>query len=256
MVPAAGHASRLGILPGSKELLPLGFGEDRQGRWHPKVVSHYLLDKFLKAGVRKTFMILRSGKWDIPEYYRAGAMVGMDLAYLVAKYPFGVPYTLDTAYPFIGDAVIVTGFPDILFQPEDAFAQAGETFVNSRADIVLGLFTTRDGNQRKKCDLVRWDSRGRIQEIVIKPQQTNLRLSWILAVWGPAFSEFMHAFLADERANRQGEAADGEIHLGHVIQKALQQGLKVHGHLFPGQGFIDVGTPDSLARAMAERLPR
>jgi hypothetical protein len=31
-----------------------------------------------EGGVRKAFLILRAGKWDIPQYYGNGAMVEMD----------------------------------------------------------------------------------------------------------------------------------------------------------------------------------
>jgi len=33
--------------------------------------------------------------------------------------PYGVPYTLDQAYPFVQNATIALGFPDITCEPED-----------------------------------------------------------------------------------------------------------------------------------------
>ena len=51
LIPAAGRAERLGPLPCSKELLPIGFRETPRGP-APKVAGHYLLERFRAAGVR------------------------------------------------------------------------------------------------------------------------------------------------------------------------------------------------------------
>src|SRR5687767_13356160 len=45
LIPAAGRAERLGPLPCSKELLPIGFRETPRGP-SPKVAGHYLLERF------------------------------------------------------------------------------------------------------------------------------------------------------------------------------------------------------------------
>ena len=84
LIPAAGQAKRLQPFPCSKELFPVGFTKDpRTGMPRPKVASQYLLEKFKTAGVSKTFIVIREGKWDIPHYFQEGMGVGMSLAYLV-----------------------------------------------------------------------------------------------------------------------------------------------------------------------------
>jgi len=124
LLPAGGKAARVSPLPCSKEIYPVGFrlmGEDRSLR--PKVVCQYLLEKMRLAGVTKGYIVLRKGKWDIPAYLGNGRILDMHLSYLLLELPFGVPYTLDEAYPFVQDAIVVFGFPDIIFQPDDAFVQ-------------------------------------------------------------------------------------------------------------------------------------
>jgi len=102
LIPAAGQAKRIAPLPMSKELFPIGFqvidGEQTQ---RPKVVNHYLLEKFKHAGISKTFIVIREGKWDIPAYFGDGTFVNMQLGYLIMREPFGPPFTLDQAYPFL-----------------------------------------------------------------------------------------------------------------------------------------------------------
>ena len=90
----------------------------------PKVVSHYLLEKMRLAGIQEVYIVLRPGKWDIPAYFGDGSALGMHLAYLILGVPFGVPFTLDQAYPFVRNATVAFGFPDMLFDPEDGFIKA------------------------------------------------------------------------------------------------------------------------------------
>src|SRR5262245_63133020 len=86
LIPAAGCAHRIAPLPCSKELFPIGFRDDvADGEPRPKVATHYLLDKFKAAGVQIAYVVVRSGKWDIPAYFGDGAMTGVNLSYLVCR---------------------------------------------------------------------------------------------------------------------------------------------------------------------------
>ncbi|WP_201035871.1 hypothetical protein, partial [Salmonella enterica] len=125
----------------------------------PKVVSHYLLEKMQLAGIDQAYFILRSPKWDIPAYFGDGEMLSMSLGYLMMNLPFGVPFTLDQAYPFVNDALVALGFPDILFQPEDAFVRILARLDASNAHVVLGLFPT---NQPQKAGMVDFDDTGKV----------------------------------------------------------------------------------------------
>ena len=114
LIPAAGTAQRISPLPCSKELLPVGFHQTEANcDTRPKVVSHYLLESMHLAEISKVYIILRRGKWDIPAYFGDGKIVNLSIAYLMMDLPFGVPYTLDQAYPFVKDDTIVFGFPEV-----------------------------------------------------------------------------------------------------------------------------------------------
>ena len=53
LVPAGGQGKRMGNLPLSKELFPVGFQAlDGENLVRPKVVSYYLLEKYRKAGIK------------------------------------------------------------------------------------------------------------------------------------------------------------------------------------------------------------
>jgi len=260
-MPAAGRATRLAPLPCSKELYPIGFRPtDPSGSLRPKVVCHYLLEKMRLAEIKKVYVILRNGKWDLPGYLGDGQMLDMHLAYLMMGSPLGVPFTLDQAFPFVQDAVVALGFPDILFQPEDAYARLLKRQMESGADVVLGLFPAP---QPDKMDMVDLDSDGCIRAIQIKPVSTDLRYTWIIAVWNARFTHFMHSHLAASQPGNRHDAGDWEtgaqpeMQVSEVIQAAIRKGLHIDSIVFGEGRCLDVGTPDALVRAvqMAGRTP-
>jgi glucose-1-phosphate thymidylyltransferase len=241
VVPAAGLAQRLGKLPCSKEIYPIGTSD---GVVRP--VGQYLLERMHGAGVRQVYVVLRDGKWDIPHYFGDGAALDMDLAYLMMRRPDGPAFTVDQVYPFVRGARLVLGFPDILFKPADAYAHLLARQSATSADVVLGVFPTE---RPSKMDMVEIDAAGRVRAIHIKPAATRLRYAWIIAAWAAPFTEFLHEHLqALERAH-PAEAVPGEVHVGRVLQAALAQGLNIEAVEFPQGRCLDIGTPEDLLRA-------
>lgn len=254
LIPAGGQATRIAPLPVSKELYPVGFRSVDAGRsLRPKVVCHYLLEKMRLASITKAYIVLRSGKWDIPAYFGDGTMLDMHLGYLIMGLPFGVPYTLDQAYPFVQGAIVALGFPDILFQPGDAFMQLLARQASSNADVVLGLFPAE---QPQKAGMVDFDSQGRVRLVTEKPSQTNLQYMWGIAVWTPTFTNFMHRYLARIKADSGRDDIGSqlppfrELPIGDVIQAAINSGLPVEAEVFRNGTYLDIGTPEDLVQAV------
>lgn len=238
LVPAAGRALRISPLPCSKELIPVNVQDGR-----PKVVSHYLLEKMRAAGISNVCIVLLQGKWDIPAYFKDGALLGMEVMYRVVADSPSVPHTLDRAYPFTRNAIVAFGFPDILFRTHDAFTLLLERQRETNADVVLGVFPIADPG---KWDMVELDESGRVTNIELKPAQTTLSYGWSIAVWTPGFSDFLHQFVAGP--------ADGtrEWIVGDVIMAAVRSKLNVQAIKFPGDSCLDIGTPENLARAVRQ----
>ncbi len=260
LIPAAGYARRISPLPCSKELYPVGFRPVPGGRGvRPKAACQYLLEQMQLAGVTKAFIVLRAGKWDLPAYLGGGEQVDMRLAYLIANMmnlPFGPPYTLDQAFPFVQDALVAFGFPDILSRPEDAFCRLLERQAATNADVVLGLFPAEEPD---KVDMVTLDHAGRVRQLETKPRRTDARDTWAIAVWTPAFTRFMHDYLGARQTadtaqdSAAGSALGGELTVGEVIRAALHGQMRVEGVPFPGGACLDIGEPDALVRAVREQ---
>ncbi|GHA80256.1 nucleotidyltransferase family protein [Pontibacter akesuensis] len=246
LIPAAGQGSRLAPIPCSKELFPVGFAaHPEHGAPHPKVVSQYLLEHMQRAGAAQVYFILRKGKWDIPDYFGDGSQLGLQLGYLIMQRPYGTPYSLDQSYGFVQGKQVVFGFPDILFTPEDAFAQLLQQQSETQADVVLGCFKVTDPS---KWDVVDLAENGQVKHIIRKPAHSALIYGWAIACWGPRFTEFMHLYLQQEEAELY--ASGRELSVGEVVQAAIKEGLLVQSLCFDSGSCLDVGTPEDLRKAI------
>jgi glucose-1-phosphate thymidylyltransferase len=250
LIPAAGRAERLGPLPCSKELLPIGFRETPRGP-APKVAGHYLLERLRAGGVRRAFLVLHESKGDVPRYFGTGEIADVALAYLSIPGSRSVPETLDRAFPFVAEAIVALGFPDVLFEPVDAYAPLIARQAATGADLVLGLFPTE---RHRTTDMVELDAEGRVVRVEVRPESTALRYNWLIAVWSPVFTRFLHEAV---RSALEAPAGGGEFQIGAVVRGAVAAGLRVEGVAFPEGSYRDVGTPEELAAAMraGARLP-
>jgi glucose-1-phosphate thymidylyltransferase len=249
IVPAAGQAARISPLPFSKELYPIALRRAESGA-RLKVVSHYLFEHMRQAGIRKAYVILRGGKWDIPAYFGDGtALLDLHLAYLVMHQPFGSPFTLDQTYPFVREEIVALGFPDIVFWPDDIFVRVIARRAQGNADVVLGLVPC---DRPHAADMIEIDGTGRVRRFVIKQRETSLRYAWVVAVWTPKFTQFMHDYL--DEAIRSGEATRRELFVGDVMQAAIDRGMHIDSVTFPAGGFVDIGSPEMLEKLHRREL--
>jgi glucose-1-phosphate thymidylyltransferase len=254
LVPAGGRAERIAPLPCSKELFPIGFQIMKgSAQPRPKVVCHYLLEKFQIAGITQAYIVLRKGKWDIAEYFGHGEFVNMHLGYLIMGESFGPPFTLDQAYPFLRDKVVAFGFPDIMISSKDIFRPLLDQQAITQGDVVLAIFPAHDPHI---MDMVEIDENGKIHAMFLKPSQTDLQLCWLCAVWTPVFTQFMHEYLQEYRRENNtqianvGESKGEDLTVGAVLQTAIKKGLNVYGVAFPDGRYIDIGTPDNLVQSI------
>ncbi len=250
LVPAAGHGTRAG-LPYSKELFPVRFRpQGAFGESRPVSSLELLLEQFQSGGATEAFVVIREGKWDIPGRFKQGPPGGPSLAYLMVDESRGVPFTLDVAHPFLDDAIVLMGFPDILLAPGDAFAPVVRRLESGTADVVLGLFPPTDPDLN---DQVSMDPDGRIRMLSPKPVETPLDYAWAIAAWRPEFTRFMHERTSQMlRAGRTLGADGREYSLGHLLVDALNAGMGLEGALIDGGSFLDIGTPAGLETARAQ----
>ena len=247
LIPAAGHATRMGLLPCSKELLPLGVDSaDNRSETKPKVIISYLLERLRFADIKKVYIVLRRGKWDIPGYLGDGSAFNMHLCYLMQGLPYGVPYTLDQAFPFINESIAALGFPDIIYKVNDLYVKLLGRLKQGDVEMVLGLFPA---DNPQNADGVEFDSDKIIRRVVPKPHKGKQRFVWAAAVWTPKFTHFMHDYLVNLDPPSQEQS---ELQVGHIIQKAIKQGQRVAGVHVSKYPPIDIGTPENFMAVVRE----
>jgi glucose-1-phosphate thymidylyltransferase len=215
------------------------------------VAAHYLLEKMRLAGITQVYIVLRKGKWDIPNYFGDGSMINVNLAYLIMRLPFGTAYSLDQAYPFLPDAIVAFGFPDIVFSPADAYKKLLRRQIRTSADVVLGLFPAREPS---KVDVVEIDRNGQVGSLMIKPRRARSAYTWLIAVWSPQFSRFMHTYLRSAVSQAIPATSFTEMSVGHVFRAAIRADLYFESVAFDDDSWIDIGTPEDLVKAVRRNL--
>jgi glucose-1-phosphate thymidylyltransferase len=200
--------------------------------------------------VTRVLVLLRQGKWDVPRRLGDGAEFGVELAYRVLAPTRGVPFTLAAAAPFLGDRLAALGFPDILVQPRDLLARLVAHRERGGADVALALAPC---DRPQASDLVAVDARGRVKRFEIKPATTELRWTWAFAVWTPKFTRFLVRWT--ETFNARSARLGREPYVSDVFAAALAEGFEIDTLAAPQAKLLDIGTPESLARAMGVSPP-
>lgn len=244
IIPAAGKGTRLLPFPCPKELFPVGYqvvNIEGQSQKRPKVVSQYLVENMIHAGVKKLYIILGEGKSQIMEYYGNGSKFGINICYLYQEELLGMPFALNLIYPWNKDAAIVFGMPDTIIEPHNFFEKLIEYHNGEQADLTLGLFPT---DFPQKFGMVEIDHNNNVIYTVDKPVETNLELAWGCACWSEKFSILMNEFLAAKTKITK------EVVLGDVFNYAIENKLKVKAITDDNARYIDIGTSNELDTAL------
>jgi dTDP-glucose pyrophosphorylase len=123
------------------------------------------------------------------------------------------------------------GMADTIMEPADVFARAA-AFADDADDVVLVLFPT---TRPEKFGMVRMDGEGHVVEVVDKPRQTTLTEMWGAIVWGPRFTEHLHA-----------SVRDGISDFAHILNRAVEAGMRVRGLSVSDGTYADLGTYEEI----------
>lgn len=238
LIPAAGAGRRLPARVTSKEILPLPSHLCVEGQ---EVVADHLLRRFAVASIRRALLLLRPGKDDIREGLGPNRL-GVGLTYVDVGTTGSIVETLCRARSEIGDRIVALGFPDVLFEPEDAYRPLLDRLDGGGADAVLGLFPVTDP---ERSDIVEVDADGLVRSIRVKDRDAGSGYGWMIAAWRPVVSRFLERWWSGEAA----KASIRELYPGDMLQAAAKEGLRVDTVRFPGGVCLDIGTPEGLAAA-------
>lgn len=246
LLPAAGRGSRLGPIPCSKEIMPLGFqrrSNTASPAWEPVTAIEGHLRALQLAGAQRCAIVINEHKSDVVRYLGDGDRFNLSIAYLYQLQPRGMPYALDLAAAWVGGATTLFSMPDTLITPADTMARLLEHHRAQDVDLTLGLFGTSTPH---KFGMVERDADGHIINFVDKPAHSDLDLMWGLAVWSPRFTMVLGDFLARVPNH------SAEVVLSDVFVAALREGLSVDGLVLHDAQYRDIGTPEDFQAVVAD----
>jgi glucose-1-phosphate thymidylyltransferase len=214
VIPAAGYATRLQPLAGSKEVLSVA------GR----PVMDYLIERMMRAGCNDIRVVTRPEKADVVAHAERRGLR------LVTAHPSSVSASLLAGLDGTGpDDLVLFGFPDTIWEPLDGFVRllvALEGF-----EAALGLF---HGREPQRSDVVEFAASGVVTSVSVKP--TEPRSDWI---WGMAVAR--RRSLGDLAATPEpGVAFDAMCARNEVVAVPLSG------------PFVDLGTPWALEAYLRE----
>jgi glucose-1-phosphate thymidylyltransferase len=217
VIPAAGYATRLQPLAGSKEVLPV----------RGKPIMDHLVDRMRLGGCTRLRVVTRAEKEDVIAH--AGALG----AEVVLAHPQSVSESFVAGMVGLDDRdIALIGFPDTLWEPETGYVPLVRAVRDGR-DVALGLFRIAPADL-SRSDVVVFDERGRISGIDVKPAQP--RSAWI---WGCAAGR-VGTWAGLPRAEWPGG----------YIDLLCKEGRDVVGFEL-SDAWLDIGTKDALERAAA-----
>ena len=208
IVPAAGYATRLQPLAGSKEVLPIA----------GKPVMDHLIERMRRAGCDDIRVVTRPEKQDVISHSDSHGIK------VVLGYPRSVSESilagLGGTHP---DDVVLFGFPDTIWQPLDGFVHLLNAL--DGFDVALGLFRWAESY---RSDVVDFTDSGLVVSIKVRPEIPTS--DWI---WGMAVAR-RRALRALSTTPEPGAVFDSMC-LSHLVV-----GVPMSGP------FVDLGTPDAL----------
>jgi glucose-1-phosphate thymidylyltransferase len=214
IVPAAGYATRLQPLDGSKEVYRVG------GR----PLMDYVVERMRAAQCDELRVVTRPDKRDVVEHARElGARV-------LERRPETLAQSIALGLDGLAAAeVALIGFPDTIWDAEDGFAHLVDA-LDDEQDVALGVFVSAEP---QRSDVVSLDASGVVTAVDVKPENPPANL-----IWGCAAAN-VAALAGVEHRTWPGEHFD-----------ELARAGRVRGVRLPGK-YLDVGTKEALRQAEA-----
>jgi len=219
VIPAAGYATRLQPLRGSKEVYPI----------HGRAVIDYLVERMRRGGCSEVRVVTRPEKGDvISSATRHGATV------VEAHPPSPAASVLAGLAGLADDDIVLFGYPDSIWEPADGFRRLVE-WVEGGSVVALGLFHTANVERPDVVEVAETRAGARVTRIEVGSDAPPPHL-----IWGCAAA----------RARALWGLRDRDDPGEHF--SALCRERPVAGELL-SESYVDIGTPRGIRIALGSR---
>ena len=245
IVPAAGSGTRLYPYSGAKELLPIGSQKIKiNGRIEerPKIVSQYVIDAMITAGVEKIIIIINECKINLMKLYKNGQHLGVDICYIFQDKSLGMAYALNLAKNWVKNATVLMGMPDTVVLPDNCFIQLLSMHRKHNAELSLGLFPT---DKPHKGGMTKYNNKNDIIYHKDKPAKTDATDTWGIVCWEYIFTQKLASFL------NKNDLISNEVVLGDIFDVMIAEGYNCKAFPINNGKYYDVGTYDDFKKAVS-----
>ncbi|NHV98977.1 MAG: NTP transferase domain-containing protein [Thaumarchaeota archaeon] len=205
-------------------------------------VIEYNVKALADAGVRKAFIVLGEGKWQIFEYLRDGSRFNIALSYIYQdlgekEEKKGTAKAIQVAEEWVNDDFIVI-YGDSFFHPYDFLRSEIELHEEKKADVTMGIYMMKE---YKDYGIVRIEGE-RVVDILEKATQEEAektRVDDMFAVnSGPiVFTREVFSYI-----KKTPVSPAGEYWITDTIRLMIKDGKKVLAYRIPeGVFWRDIG---------------
>jgi dTDP-glucose pyrophosphorylase len=220
-------------------------------------VIEYSVKALANAGVKKAFIVLGEGKWQILEYLRDGSRFNISLSYLYQETGEkgenrGTAKAIQTAEGWVEEDFIVI-YGDSFFHPYDFLRDEVELHFKEGADVTMGIYMMKE---HKDYGVVKI-SNNRIMDILEKAtsdEVEKVKVEDLFAVnSGPIiFTRDVFSYIRATKAS-----PSGEYWITDTIRLMIRDGRKVVAYRIPREVFWrDIGRMEHRIEAEAYLLKK
>jgi len=236
LLPAAGQALRMRPFRYPKELLPMHFECLAENEFiRPKLLIEYSLEAFLLADIKDVFVVVPDWKPEIMRYLEDGKQFGHNISYLYNSKALGLADALLSGLPWLNDKITCFAMPDTMFFPPTAFQSILKKLEQEDADLVLGVFPTKEASHFAPVEFA---TNGMVLNIWEKPDIPLFNNVWGIAVWTKRFWDFFEL---------QSKDIEPGISITDIFDKAAKSDLKVFCVCFEDGWYRDIGRINNIS---------
>jgi glucose-1-phosphate thymidylyltransferase len=245
IVPAAGKGSRMASFFFPKELTLITLPNNKicynNHSKFQRSLCEFALECLTYANINTAYVIINNNKYELINFLKDGQDFGLNLSYIYQPNTQGLPFAIDSAFPFIRHQCVSLVLPDAIIEPSIALKQMLTLFKNKKEDIILGVFEYKDPTEL--CQVV-YDENYHVIRLYDKSSKVRIHNTWGMAAWRPRFNDFLHNYLKEVHTKH-------EISLAEVFNEAIAKGIEIVAHPLKNSVYIDIGSPISLRDAIS-----